>query len=99
MFSGCSISTRSPLSRMSMNRRFARRRFVQASIGSAAAVGLSGWTAASWGRVVGSNEDVRIATVGFNGRGKNHIDSWRRMKGVRLVALCDADEDVLNRMV
>jgi len=82
-----------------MNNRFSRRRFVQASIGSAAAVGLSGWTAASWARVIGSNEDVRIATVGFNGRGKSHIDAWRKMKGVRLVALCDADEDVLNKMV
>src|SRR5580765_5006121 len=54
-------------------------------------------TARSWSQVVGSNSDVRVATVGFNGRGKEQISSFRKIKGVRLAALCDADSAVIAR--
>jgi predicted dehydrogenase len=64
---------------------------------TAAAVGISQMTARSYSNIIGANDDIRIAVVGFNGRGKNHIDSYRALKGVRIVALCDADEAVLNR--
>src|SRR6185437_5800531 len=74
-----------------------RRSLLKRSAATAAALGLSGLTAKSYGEVVGSNEDIRIAVIGFNGRGVSHIDAYRRLKGVRLVALCDADEAVLNR--
>lgn len=47
-------------------------------------------------RVRGANEDIRVAVVGFNGRGKTHLASFSDMKGVRLVALCDTDKEVLG---
>ncbi len=47
------------------------------------------------GRVRGANEDIRVAVVGFNGRGKSHISGFRDLKGVRVVALCDVDQSVL----
>jgi predicted dehydrogenase len=37
--------------------------------------------------------DIRIAAIGFNGQGASHI----RSLGSRIVALCDADEQVLER--
>ena len=46
-------------------------------------------------RVIGANEDVRIALVGLHGRGKQHIDNFSKAKGVRVVALCDVDTAVL----
>ncbi len=46
-------------------------------------------------RVRGANEDIRVAVVGFNGRGQEHISSFSKMPGVRLVALCDSDKTVL----
>ncbi|MGC4012940.1 MAG: Gfo/Idh/MocA family oxidoreductase [Luteolibacter sp.] len=45
-----------------------------------------------YARALGANDDLRVAVIGFNGRGQNHIDSAAEGQGVaRLVALCDAD--------
>ncbi|NBR09846.1 MAG: gfo/Idh/MocA family oxidoreductase [Opitutaceae bacterium] len=54
-------------------------------------------TAHSWGQVVGAHSDIRVAVVGLNGRGKNHLSSLGKIKGVRIVAVCDADTAVLER--
>ncbi len=48
-------------------------------------------------RIVGANEDIRCAVVGLNGRGRVHIEALSKMKGVRLVALCDVDSDILKK--
>lgn len=70
-----------------------RRRFIKSSFVSAAALSFS---ARSWSQVAGSNDDIRIAVVGFNGRGKDHIQGFQKTKGARLVALCDVDANVLE---
>jgi len=54
-------------------------------------------TAASQTRVVGSNEAIRVAVVGFGGRGENHISGFRELKGVRIAALCDVDRTILDK--
>lgn len=46
-------------------------------------------------RAVGANEDIRVAVIGFKGRGMGHIDMILKTKGCRLVAICDCDETVL----
>jgi len=46
-----------------------------------------------------ANGDIRAAVVGFNGRGRSHIGDLQKLKGVRLVALCDADQTVLDKGV
>jgi len=46
-----------------------------------------------------ANGDIRIAVVGFHGRGGDHIGEFSKMKGVRLVALCDVDQTVLAKGV
>ena len=69
-----------------------RRKFIYG-----AAAGLTAtFSARSWSQVARANSDVRVAVVGFNGRGGNHIDGFRALKGVRLTALCDADHKVLG---
>jgi predicted dehydrogenase len=50
-------------------------------------------------RVLGANSDIRVAVVGFHGRGSDHISGLRNVKGVRLVALCDVDKHVLGNGV
>ena len=47
-------------------------------------------------RAQGANDDLRVAVIGFAGRGKGHIDAAVKTKGVRLVALCDVDSKVLG---
>lgn len=48
-------------------------------------------------RAVGANDEIRVAVIGFNSRGNNHIDELLKAKGCRLVALCDCDEKVLAK--
>lgn len=48
-------------------------------------------------RAAGANEDIRVAVIGFNGRGNGHIEDLLKTKGCRLVALCDCDETVLAK--
>ena len=76
--------------------QFTRREFLKSSAGAAAALSLPAW---SWARVPGANGDIRVAVVGFHGRGKSHIQAFRQMPGVRVVALCDVDRKVLSQQV
>ncbi len=69
-----------------------RRRFLQTS----AATAVTSWTAKSWSQVAGANGDIRVAVIGFGGRGAGHIGAFSKMKGVRLVALCDVDQKILD---
>jgi predicted dehydrogenase len=80
-----------------MSYRTSRRQFLKASAALTASVGAARFTALSYANILGANSDIRIGVIGFNGRGNAHIDAWRKMAGVRLVALCDADESVLNK--
>ena len=76
-----------------------RRRFIRNSLLALAAI-KAGPLAAQTSpksRVNGANGDIRCAVVGLNGRGKNHIEAFSKMKGVRLVALCDVDSAVLGK--
>ena len=43
-------------------------------------------------RVRGANNDLRFAVVGTGGQGNGHIKYFNEKEGVRVVALCDADE-------
>jgi predicted dehydrogenase len=72
-----------------------RRTFMKSGAVAAAAFGLP---ASTWARVPGANEDIRVAIVGFGGRGKDHISGMRGLaeKGVRIVALCDVDKEILG---
>lgn len=68
-----------------------RRSFLKSSL---AAAGFA--TLPPCSRVRGANGDIRVAVVGFNGMGKSHINAYRRIPGVRIVALCDVDSRVLD---
>jgi predicted dehydrogenase len=72
-----------------------RRNFLKGSLLTAATVSFS---ARSWAQVPGASDTVRVAVVGFNGRGKDHIGGMKRLKDkkVKIVALCDVDQRVLQ---
>ncbi len=50
-------------------------------------------------KVLGANDDIRVGIIGVNGRGRNHMDAYAGMGGVRVTALCDADPAVLDARV
>jgi predicted dehydrogenase len=69
-----------------------RRKFIYGTVtGVTAAL-----SAKSWSQVARANSEIRVAVVGFHGRGADHIKSVRSLKDVRLAALCDADQQVLG---
>jgi len=71
-----------------------RRDFVRLS----AAAGVT----APFSRVLGANDDIRMAIVGLGstvkigGKGKQDLRDFRKVPGVRVVALCDVDRDILD---
>jgi predicted dehydrogenase len=70
-----------------------RREFVRSATG--ATVGM---TAASWSRVLGANDRIRLALVGCGGRGEYDMKKCMLDPAVEIVALCDVwDERVAER--
>ena len=71
-----------------------RRDFLKSSFLTTAALSLP---VHSWAQVRGANDDIRVAIIGFNGMGKSDLEEFRKVPGVRVVALCDVDTEVLDR--
>ena len=85
-----------------------RRSFLKYAGTGALTLGLRGigLGASGQGRSAGANEDVRLAVVGIGsaeakggvgGRGRQLISALQKVRGTRLVALCDVDERILAR--
>ena len=79
-----------------MTNNLTRRNFLKSAAIGAAALSLDACTRMN---VRGANDDIRVAVIGFNGRGAGHIRTLQGMKGVRVVALCDVDSKVLDKGV
>jgi predicted dehydrogenase len=75
-------------------RSFNRRAFLAKSTVAAGAMALT----APFSRVLGANDDLRVAVIGCGGQGRYHINCLRDLKGVRVTAVCDPDRDVLDRL-
>ncbi len=67
-----------------------RRKFLARSLATGAALGFPSLHAA------GSNDEIRLAVVGLRGKGNQHVGLFKGVKGVKVVALCDADRKVLE---
>jgi predicted dehydrogenase len=70
-----------------------RRDFLKSTMATGVAMTL----AAPYSKVRGANNDIRLAVVGVGGQGGGHIRNFGRVPGVRIVAICDADRDHLER--
>lgn len=70
-----------------------RRQFIRGTLASA--TGLAAMP--TWAAPSGANGTIRVAVIGFNGRGGGHIKSLEEIPGVRIVALCDVDNNVLQK--
>ncbi len=74
-------------------RTLTRRDFVKHSVVAGAVL------ASPLSRVRGANGDIRVAVAGVRGRGGGLAGEFHSLAGVRLVALCDVDGDVLDKQV
>jgi predicted dehydrogenase len=92
-----------------MNNNWTRKEFLKLSLlgGGAALVASRGRLAAQTGGAPAiaapgsANGDVRVACVGIHSQGASHMRDYAsgKIKGARLVALCDADSAVLAQRV
>lgn len=80
-----------------------RRRFLQESL---IAAGLTTTVAAARAQDAkqpgplsspSPNETIRVSVCGVRGRGMDHVDGFRKVPGARVVAICDADSNVIGR--
>ena len=74
-----------------------RRQFLAGSAASIAALTAPGALGRRAPIRQSPNDEIRVAVIGLRGRGRNHVDGFRRLPGVRVAALCDCDENVLRR--
>ena len=75
-----------------------RRNFLQKSIVTTAGLGVTlGLQHSVFSQIRGANDDIRIGVAGLNGQGNGHINMFHNLPGVRVVALCDPDSNVLAK--
>ncbi len=71
---------------------FNRRTFLKTGAAAAAALGFPAFV-----RSQSPNSEIRVAVIGFNGRGEAHLSDLSKVSGVKISALCDVDEKVLAK--
>nr|CAX69037.1 Probable NADH-dependent dyhydrogenase of GFO/IDH/MOCA family [uncultured bacterium] len=81
--------------------KISRRSFIRMTTAAAAGAAF-GVGPAPFSRALGANDEIRIAVIGIGskvkigGKGKQDIRDWRKIPGVRIVALCDVDRAILD---
>ncbi len=57
----------------------------------------------SWDHLVpsvrGANDEIRLAVAGIKSRGGAHVSDFMKLQGVKVVALCDPDKQILEQGV
>jgi len=80
-----------------------RRNFLKTAGVSSALLGiggvLPGFSAASYGRIVGANDRIRLAIVGVNGRGTALATNFARLSECEVATVCDVDRRAIDKCV
>jgi len=71
-----------------------RRSFMKSTVGAVAAPGMA---VAAGNRVLGANDRVRVAILGVNGRGKDHIKGFATQPNVEVAYLVDPDRAIAEQ--
>ncbi len=58
---------------------------------------MGAWALSPTAKILGANDDIRMAVIGLRSRGKDLLNAFSRIDGVTIAALCDADEAFLRR--
>lgn len=82
--------------------KFSRREFLKDSVLFASAAAVLGDEFAKGNPAgpapkVGPNDRIRIAVVGFNGRGRSHLDAFSKLADTTVATICDADSGLAER--
>jgi hypothetical protein len=79
--------------------KLSRRDFIKSSMIAGASLAV----ATPFSKVRGANNDIRLAVVGVGGKGRfrrgGHCMEFSNIEGVRVVAVCDVDQNLVDRAV
>jgi len=80
-----------------------RREFLKKSA-AASAVALAGgilpgFSARSYGRIIGANEKIRISMMGVNSRGKALADNYAKQPNFEVIHVCDVDSRAKEKCI
>lgn len=82
---------------------YSRRKFIQNAAGSTAAIALSAYlpkfSAASYNRIIGANDMIRVASMGVNSRGLAVTKNFARQKGCEILYVCDVDKRAAEKCI
>lgn len=73
-----------------------RRDFIK-NTGAFIALGAMGFSAKSYGRIVGANDRIMVGVMGTNGRGSGMAANFARQKNTEVVYICDVEEKALAK--
>jgi predicted dehydrogenase len=76
------------------NASFSRRKFIQTAAAGTAVLGLPTIIPS---HAFGASDRLRVAVIGLNGRGKDHIAGFSKLDNVEVATLCDVDDVVLQK--
>ncbi|MDP4186332.1 MAG: Gfo/Idh/MocA family oxidoreductase, partial [Bacteroidota bacterium] len=78
-----------------------RRTFIKKTLAGAAGIYvggvLSGFTAKSYNRIIGSNERIKVSMMGVNSRGAALAQNFAKQKDCEIIHICDVDKRAIER--
>ncbi len=77
-----------------------RRSFMSTSAKATAALGVSSiipWPSFASSKIIAPSDRLNVAAIGINGMGWEDLKNLLKVPGANVVALCDVDENVLNK--
>ena len=75
-------------------KKFTRREILKTTVPSSLAIMATPTIIPS--TAFGANDRLRVAVIGINGRGKDHISGFMKQENVEVATLCDVDNVVLK---
>src|SRR5690606_28798973 len=80
-----------------------RRKFIRQAVTGAAAVGvggiLPGFSAKSYGSILGANDKVRVAAMGVNSRGLALATNFAGQSNCEVIYVCDVDSRAAEKCI
>ncbi len=80
-----------------------RRDFIKklalSSAGVAVGSTVFGFSAKSYKNIIGSNERIRVAAIGVNGRGNSMAGTFAKQKNTEVASICDVDSRAIPKAI
>jgi len=80
-----------------------RREFMKKTLAGTALVSaggiVPGFSAASYNRIIGANDKIRVSIMGVNSRGMAHAQNFSKQTNCEVVHICDVDSRAMDKCI